>query len=291
MCTDVHQDLIHDAPERLEQFVKSAKAYNAEYIIQLGDFCFPKSENEEFMKAWNSFEGAFYHVLGNHDMDICNKQTIQDFWGMEKPFYSFDEGDFHFIVLDLNFYKEGDEYVPYANGNYYAHSKSRCYVSPEQLDWLKADLASTDKLTVVFSHQSLENKDGAQNKEEVWKIFAEANQASKKVIACFSGHDHSDTHREIDGVHYIGLNSTSYAWVGSKMEYSGRYSEEIEKKRPNLKYILPYEKPVYALVEIDPNGTILIKGVKSGFVKPGPEELGVEDHDYTANISSRKLEF
>ena len=291
VCTDVHQDLIHDAPDRLNSFIESAAEYNAEYIIQLGDFCFPKKENEAFVGLWNSFNGPAYHVLGNHDMDINDKADIQKFLGMEKPYYSFDQGDFHFIVLDLNFYKDGDAFVDYSNGNYYAHAKTRCYISPDQLDWLRSDLASTDKLTVVFSHQSLENGDGAQNKVEVWKIFADANQKRKKVIACFSGHDHSDTHKVIEGVHYIGLNSASYAWVGSKMEYSGRFSEEIEKARPNLKYTLPYEKPVFALIEINPRGKIIINGVKSGFVKPGPEELGVEDHDYTANISSRILEF
>ena len=46
---------------------------------------------------------------------------------------------------------------------------------------------------------------------------------------------------EIDGVHYIGLNSASYAWVGSKMEYSGRFPKSIEEKSksPGEKSKLP----------------------------------------------------
>jgi len=291
VCTDVHQDLIHDASDRLSDFAQSAIQYNADYVIQLGDFCMPEKENESFMDLWNTIEVPKYHVLGNHDMDISDKATIQKFWGMKKPYYSFDKGAYHFIVLDANFYKDGDQYVSYSKGNYYSHPKERCYVSAEQLTWLKSDLANTDKLTVVFSHQSLEHDKGIKNKEEVWGIFAEANKKSKKVIACFCGHDHTDTHKEIEGIHYVGLNSTSYAWVGSKMEYSGRFTEEIEKSHPNLKYTLPYEKSIFALIEINSKGTIKIQGIEGGFVKPGPEELGAENHDYSATISNRILKF
>ena len=291
VCTDVHQDLMHDATHRLGSFIESAEENNAQFIIQLGDFCMPKPENKAFIETWDSFHGLRYHVLGNHDMDISDKVTTQKFWGMEKPYYSFDQGDFHFVVLDLNYYRDGEDIVPYGNGNYYSHPKERCYVPPGQLEWLKADLKNTNKLTIVFSHQGLCNADGAKNKEEVWHIFAEANHKKKKVIACFFGHDHSDTLNKIDGIHYIGLNSISYAWVGSKLEYSGRFTEEVEKAYPNLKYTLPYEKPVFAMVEINSKGTLTINGVESGFVKPGPEELGAENHNYTATISDRTLKF
>lgn len=291
VCTDVHQDLIHDAEQRLSEFISSSEDNNVDYIIQLGDFCMPKDENNAFLNTWNSFQKPAYHVLGNHDMDISDKETVQQFWGMKQSYYSFDQGDFHFVVLDLNYFMADEKFVSYNNGNYYAHAKTRCYISPEQLQWLKSDLENTDKLTVVFSHQSIENKDGAKNKDEIFKVFAEANKTNKKVIACFSGHDHSDTHRIIEGVHYVGLNSSSYAWVGQKMEYSGRFSKEVEEKYSNLKYTLPYEKSVYAIIEINSNGEIIIEGVESGFIKPGPQELGAKSDSYTASISNRILKF
>lgn len=291
VCTDVHQDLIHDASDRLSNFVESAKENDAEYIIQLGDFCMPENENELFMNIWNSFTGPRYHVLGNHDMDISDKTSTQKFWGMKKPYYSFDQGAFHFIVLDANYYKEDEQFISYKNGNYYSHPNSRALIPDAQLNWLKDDLTSTDKFTIVFSHQSLEHPEGIKNRKKVWEIFAEANRINKKVIACFCGHDHEDRYTEIDGVHYIGLNSTSYAWVGEKMEYSGRFSAEIESKYSNLKYTLPYQKSVFALIEIDSKGTIKIEGIKSDFVKPGPEELGAVQHNYSATISNRILKF
>ena len=64
VCTDVHQDLIHDAPERIQKFIATAEKENVDFIIQLGDFCMPFEKNEPFLKIWDSFDGPKYHVLG-----------------------------------------------------------------------------------------------------------------------------------------------------------------------------------------------------------------------------------
>uniref|UniRef100_UPI0032174F21 metallophosphoesterase family protein n=1 Tax=uncultured Draconibacterium sp. TaxID=1573823 RepID=UPI0032174F21 len=291
VCTDVHQDLIHDASDRLVDFIRGAENQNADFIIQLGDFCLPLEKNQSFLDVWNTFDGLKYHVLGNHDMDISSKSVTQEFWGMKSSYYSFDQGDFHFVVLDPNFYKDGDDMVSYKKGNYYSYPETRAFIPADQLSWLQNDLAGTDKYTIVFTHQSLEHPGGIKNREEVRQIFAKANKESKKVIACFCGHDHENRYTEIEGIHYIGLNSASYSWVGSKLEYSGRFSKQTEKDHPNLKYTLPYEKSVFALIEINSKGTITIKGVQSDFVKPGPDELGAGEHNYSAVISNRTLNF
>lgn len=291
VCADVHHDLIHDAPDRLSTFINAAEKEKADFIIQLGDFCMPYENNEPFLKKWNSFKGTKYHVLGNHDMDVSPKIVMQQFLGMEKPYYSFDKGDFHFIVLDANYFISDEKYISYQNGNYYSHAETRAQIPPAQLEWLKKDLANTDKLTIVFSHQSLEHWGGIKNREQVQQVFREANKDTKKVIACFCGHDHSDRYKKIDGIHYVGINSMSYAWVGKKLEYSGRFPEKIETKYPNLKYTLPYRDPVFAAVKINSKGEIKIEGVQSSFVPPGPEELGAKNHDYSAEITNRTLSF
>jgi hypothetical protein len=54
---------------------------------------------------------------------------------------------------------------------------------------------------------------------------------------------------------------------------------------------LPYRKSVFAIIEIDSKGTIKIEGVQGEFIKPGPEELGAKDHNYSAEISNRVLNF
>ncbi len=60
------------------------------------------------MTEWNRFSGPKYHVIGNHDMDVCDKQTIMAMWGMETRYYSFDTGEYHFVVMDRNFLRGAD---------------------------------------------------------------------------------------------------------------------------------------------------------------------------------------
>jgi predicted phosphodiesterase len=293
IVTDVHQDIIHDAPKRITTFVNVAEKENVDFIIQLGDFCFPKDENKLFIDNWNLFKGPKYHVFGNHDMDVSSKAVTQEFWRMKNPFYSFDQGDFHFIVLDPNYYIHEGEFIDYNKGNYYAHSGSRANIPPKQMEWLKDDLNATEKLTIVFSHQSLVSENSVKNQNEVRKIFEQANLKKKKVIACFNGHEHDDDHIQINGVNYIGINSASYQWVGSKYEFSERFDAEINKARPSLKYTLPYAESIFAIVEINTKGVLTIKGRSTSFVPPGPEELGIKNKDgsipATPMISDRTI--
>lgn len=292
ICADVHQDIIHDAPNRIKTFVEEAKMEKVDFIIQLGDFCFPVEENKPFLEIWNSFPGHKYHILGNHDMDICSKQEEMEFLGMKKNNYSFDQGAFHFIVLDPNYFVEEGKFSDYEAGNYFKHAKTRATIPPAQIEWLKNDISQTDKLVVVFSHQNLEGKRGVKNQMEIRKILEDANSSRQKVIACFSGHDHDDLHSKINGIHYIRINSMSYEWVGKKYQYQGRFTEEIDKYRPALKYTLPFAKPVFAIVEIDPNGLLLIKGKKGAYVLPGPDELDVKvDFQLSPSVSDRSLKF
>jgi len=292
ICADVHQDIIHDAPRRIRTFVEEANNANVDFIIQLGDFCFPIEENKPFIEEWNNFPGHKCHVLGNHDMDVCSKQEVMVFWGMKQAYYSFDQGAFHFIVLDPNYFVEEGRFIDYEGGNYFAHTKTRATIPPTQLEWLKKDILQTDKLVVIFAHQNMEGNSGVNNQLEIRKLFEEANVSKTKVIACFSGHDHDDQHTEINGIHYIRINSMSYEWVGSKYQYKERFTEEIDKYRPALKYTLPYEKPVFAIVEIDPDGLLTVKGKQGAYVLPGPDDLNVKvDYQLSPSISDRSLNY
>lgn len=92
-------------------------------------------------------------------------------------------------------------------------------------------------------------------------------------------------------IHYIGLNSLSYAWVGKKGEYTGRFPKDIEEKYPNLKYTLPYRDAVFAMVKIKADGKIEIGGIRSDFIQPGPQKLSLGNTEYSAKITNRILEF
>lgn len=289
VIADVHQDIMHDAEERLQVFVDAMREADVDFILQIGDFCVPKEANRNFLNIFKSFPGPQYHVIGNHDTDggYRREQTVE-YYGMPDRFYSWDQQGFHFVVLDGN-----DRPADHQGG--YPR-----YMAQDQLEWLKQDIESTCKPTLVFSHQSLEreNQGGVQNGADVRAILEAENErvGFKKVLACFSGHHHRDYLRTIEGIHYPQINSASYYWVGGSFQKI-RYSEEIDRKHPYIKYTVPYKDPVFALVTVDlEQKELRIEGRRSEFVGPAPWELG-EDKDYwdaatlTPYVSDRGVVF
>lgn len=284
VIADLHHDIAYDAAERLKTFLKEAEKNKVDFIIELGDFCFPKEENIPFRKLWDDFPGEKYHVLGNHDMEICSKEVYMDFvGGMPDRYYSFDKGGFHFVVLDPNNLYTDGKYVPYNCGNFYVDRKEREHMDPEQLEWLKEDLASTNKRCIVFSHESFDLV--VQNGEVVREIFEAENKRCgyNKIPIAISGHSHSNYTKEINGITYIQINSASYKWAGGKYACPQRFSEDINKKRPNLKYTLPYEDPLFAFITLDGKG-LKMKGRTSRFIPPTPEEMGVRKDLYPCPV-------
>ena len=252
------------------------------FIIQLGDFSLPRKQNQPFIDQWNSFNGPKYHVLGNHDMRDFGykKEETMNWWKMEKRYYSFDHNNFHFIVLDGN-----DENPKPWNG--YVR-----YIGSEQKLWLKDNLKKTLKPTIVFSHQSLEAKGGIANREEIRNILEKSinKNGQPKVVACLSGHHHTDYVKSINKIPYIQINSMSYKWVGDKFQYK-RFSPQIEEAFPNLSKTCPYKEPLYAVLTLDPEQEMLhIEGRKTSFIGPTPNELKIPDADkMNPTISERNI--
>jgi predicted phosphodiesterase len=282
VCADVHKDVMHDADERLKVFVDRMNQEKVDFTIQLGDFCRPYAHNDGFMAVWRSFAGPAYHVLGNHDMDggFTREQTVA-YFKMPAQYYAFDRGGFHFIVLDGN-----DKTDPPQSG--YAR-----HIGTEQQQWLRRQLEQTDRPIIVFSHQSLEAPGGLENGAAIRKILEDANRAAgkRKVVACFNGHHHIDHSHRVNGIDYIHINSMSYFWMGSDYQHV-RYSDQIDKKYPWIKYTVPYRDPLFALVTLESDGTIRIEGTQSEWVGPSPWDLGYpkdKDSHIVPGISNRQL--
>jgi 3',5'-cyclic AMP phosphodiesterase CpdA len=266
LIADLHQDIMHDGIKRLSGFIEQAQQTKAQMIIQMGDFCIPEKKNSELMNVWRSFKNPAYHILGNHDMDggHTREETI-DFWEMPGKYYSFDHAGYHFIILDGN----DPNPKPWTGYNR--------YIGKEQQEWLRQDLKETNLNTFIFSHQTIENEDGGvANFREIRKILEEANKKAgeTKVVACFSGHHHTDYMTNIHGIYYIQINSASYRWVGEKFQHI-RYSDEIDKEFPWIKYTIPYKDPLFTFVEIDPKGLLKLEPRETEFIGPGPEEMGM----------------
>jgi len=278
VCADIHKDVMHDADQRLQQFVNEMNEKGVDFIIQLGDFCQPQEYNVSFLDIWNTFEGPAYHVLGNHDMDndtggrFTSDETAA-YFDMPSRYYSFDQQGFHFVVLDGN-----EKRDPPQQG--YPR-----YIGSEQKEWLKNDLQTTNLPTLVFSHQTLASSNGVENADEVKEILEEANRKSNslKVVACLCGHHHIDYIVEIAGIQYIHINSMSYQWLGGDYQYI-RYSEELDKEFPWIKYTAPYKDPVYAIITVTTDGTITIEGKETEWVGPSPMDLDYPFRDKKESV-------
>jgi len=271
IVADVHQDIIHDGYARLRYFMDDMNRRQPDFIIQMGDFALPRPQNQPFLDVWNEFKGPAYHILGNHDMrdlGFTREQTMS-WWGMKDRYYSFDQGDFHFIVLD------GNDKNPKPWSGYDR------YIGDEQKEWLREDLKNTLKPTVVFIHQSLEAESGIANGKDIRAILEASKTTSKqpKVIACLCGHHHTDYVKEINGIPYIQINSMSYKWVGANYQKE-RFAPHIENAFPTVKYTCPYKDPLYTLFTLDgKEGKIHIEGRATSFIAPTPAEIGVPSSD------------
>ena len=274
IITDLHPDIMPDAVERLQSFMITAAKEQLDFIIDLGDFSMVKPQNVPMVNLFNSFEGEKYHVVGNHDMDNCTKFEFMQFVGMKKRFYSFVKGDFRFLVLDANNLCIKGEYIPYKNGNFYVDSKQRAFIDPEQKEWLKRELRLSPQRCVIFSHQSLENTVG--NKKEIQALLEQTNKEAgyQKVVVAFSGHDHTNYEKEINGITYIQINSASNQWVGGDYQCTERYDEATNAKYPSVRYTTPYMDSLYAIVTLGKK-QLSIQGKESSFMPPTPHDLTI----------------
>ncbi|EKU91576.1 metallophosphoesterase family protein [Bacteroides oleiciplenus] len=276
IVSDLHASAMPDGKERMQTVVDVANKENVDFLIQLGDFIRLDSASRSLNAIWNEYEGEKYHVLGNHDLDTYTKEEFLKGFGIPNRYYSFDKGDFHFIVLDGNNLYDGKEYRHYAKANYFVESGMRAFVDPEQLEWLINDLAATDKRCILFSHQSIDSF--MNNGDKVRQVLENENKRTgfKKVVLAFSGHNHSNYTKEINGIAYMQINSASYVWVGKPTMTEKRYSKAINEKYPLLRHSITYNKPLYAIVTLTKD-KIDVKGTQADFLPPTPRELGLRD--------------
>jgi Calcineurin-like phosphoesterase len=138
-----------------------------------------------------------HYVLGNHCVDTLTNAEFLGGVEQKESYYSFDRGDFHFVVLDACFRSDGE---PYGRKN---SEWNDANIPAAEVEWLQADLRSTDRKTVVFAHQRLDvsNDHGVKNCPEVRGVL----QDSGKVLAVLQGHSHQNDLKDIGGIHYCTL--------------------------------------------------------------------------------------
>jgi predicted phosphodiesterase len=173
------------------------------FVIELGDLIDQADKEAEtgYIKTidgiYHTFKGKRYYILGNHDVATFSKGEFLKLIGEYRSFYSFTRGEYHFIVLDANFHRDGS---PYNAGDF---DWKETYIPPYEMEWLKKDLNQAGKAPcIVFIHQNLHdetNPHGVKNAPEVRKIIETAGT----VRAVFQGHDHAGGFAKINGIPYL----------------------------------------------------------------------------------------
>jgi len=293
--TDLHYDHIHDGIQRIENFINNVRGAQVDFVIELGDFCSPKEENQFLLDMLDTIGKPHYHVMGNHDSDLFTKENVMEFLQMDNSYYSFKYGKVKFIVLDTCFIKTNDGYEPYYKRNYNKTEDIYPILPDYEFKWLENQLTDDSEHYVIFSHHSLENKfaeRGVYNRESVRDLINKVNQAGNKVLLCINGHDHGDSLKKIEQTYYFGLNSMSYIWFGPQFEHFC-YSDEIHKQYPGLKDLVLYREGLYSIITITANGGIEIQGMNGHYQNITPKELGLEDlwngRSILPTISSLKI--
>ncbi|MDE7437287.1 MAG: calcineurin-like phosphoesterase C-terminal domain-containing protein [Muribaculaceae bacterium] len=178
LITDVHlanqrNDVEIFKTDYVDKIRNVVKEYEAQgipvYTLNLGDASWDINwyghdfKIDKFRKTLNdaNYPTAVYSVMGNHDNDPhtpCDENT--DFnaslpyqKAMGPRYYSQNIGDVHYIFLDNIHYKN----MPEKEEVYYDIKSKRNYIedfTPEQLDWLRKDLANVpyDTPLVIAMH-------------------------------------------------------------------------------------------------------------------------------------------
>jgi len=202
--------------ECLDKFSEAIDLFNhagVDFVIETGDLkdqCETSSPNEtriylhEAESVFAKFNGPRYHVFGNHDVDDLSKaeylSVVSNFdIPQNQSYYWFDMCGYRFVVLDACFMANGADY----NANNFAWYDTA--IPAKELTWLNQTLKSSPFPVLVFVHQPLdgEGQRFVSNSLQVRDLL----EQSKKVVAVFQGHIHQGGYRNINGIHYITLQS------------------------------------------------------------------------------------
>lgn len=179
--------------------------------LALGDIMFDHLELfPEFERGVSRMGIPFFQVVGNHDLDLDaltderSTATFQRHFG--PPWYSFDRGAVHYVVLD-NVFWHGSGYFG--------------YVGEDQLAWLGADLARVEpgRPVVVALHIPLLGTRHLREDEETPRqglstanrdaIYALLDPYPATILA---GHTHENEHLFANGVHEHVCAAVCGAW-------------------------------------------------------------------------------
>lgn len=219
---------------------------DASFGVTLGDIAFNNLDTFETLNKTIALIGIpWYNVIGNHDInfeakhDAHSDETFERVYG--PPYYSFDFGQVHFIVLD-----DIEWYIPRENGE----GEYRGGLGDEQIQFIKNDLAMIpeEQMVVLMMHIPIV---GVRDREQVYRLIEK-----RPFCISISGHTHHHEHRYIkkeDGWlgpephhHIINVTVCGGWWSGAPDE-RGIPHANMADGAPNGYSIISFDGTKYTL--------------------------------------------
>jgi len=189
------QEIDYVAHDVVEELVDVDAAFG----MTLGDILFDDLSLFDSLNRTVALIGRpWYNVIGNHDTnmdtteDRYSDETFERIYG--PPYYSFDYGRVHFLVLDdINWMGGGEGRRSYAGG-----------LGPEQLEFIRNDLALVppDRLVVLTMHIPIYE---VEDREELFRLIED-----RPHVVSIAGHMHFHENR------FLGADD---GWKGNEAHY------------------------------------------------------------------------
>jgi len=204
----------------------------------------------------------WYHVAGNHDVnylaanDAESLETFRRLFG--PPYYSFDYGKVHFVVLDtINYLGTSlgsDDPDPMGRGSYEGGLGAR------QLEWIANDLHRVpgDRLVVLAMHIPLHSERDPDepsinvfDRDRLFEVLAERDQ-----VLALAGHMHDSEHYYFDTddgftgakpLHLHTLSAVCGSW----------WSGPLDERGVPISYQRDGSPKGYYLMEVDGNRAVV----------------------------------
>lgn len=233
----------------MHDVIEEVIGIDASFGVTLGDIMFDDLSLFEMQNAAIALIGIpWYNVLGNHDInfdvteDRYSDETFESIFG--PPYYSFDYGEAHFIVIDD---------VKYLGQSEDRKSRYTGGLGDEQLQFIANDLTMIpeDQLVVLFMHIPLTAGWHEPDREALYRLL-EKRPATFSV----SAHTHYLEHQflgEEQGWrgaephhHFINVTVSGSWWSGVPDE-TGIPHTTMRDGSPNGYTIVTFDGKEYSL--------------------------------------------
>jgi 3',5'-cyclic AMP phosphodiesterase CpdA len=215
-------------PDVMACLKKDLADIHPDFILATGDIASTQTREAMFeaRDLMESLGFPYYPMGGNHDFVVRDSrkwflEAFKDRLPEPSTFYSFDHKDLHFAVLDPWWMWGDGTLSPVSEASVAANLDStlagaRWAVTPDQLEWLEADLARhADKTTIIASHYPALpvpdrlrspgfNDSGAIANGDLLLLILES---FPQVKAIFSGHVHLNFAQRYNGLVQVTTSS------------------------------------------------------------------------------------